>query len=163
MLYHKLFLPFQVERLGDPDFLETLTDGDWNMFSVRLIARCSWRWSQCIIYNRQQGIYFILVTISTVGYGDITPATVLGRLFIIAFIISGIVFFSVQTNQVLDIVSTQRSGTGKFTNPSGVPYILICGDITRVGFSVNLYLPTLVLCPATTVCIRRLFAGILSL
>jgi len=38
--------------------------------------------------------YFVVVTLSTVGYGDISPKTDLGKLFTIFFIILGIVIFS---------------------------------------------------------------------
>lgn len=39
-------------------------------------------------------LYFLVVTMSTVGYGDISPNTVLGRLFIAIFICASIVSIS---------------------------------------------------------------------
>ncbi len=38
-------------------------------------------------------IYFTIVTISTVGYGDIVPVTAIGRAFVIILIISGLSIF----------------------------------------------------------------------
>lgn len=38
-------------------------------------------------------VYFTVVTISTVGYGDITPVTELGKVFVIVLIISGLSIF----------------------------------------------------------------------
>ena len=38
-------------------------------------------------------LYFTVVTISTVGYGDITPVTEIGRIFVIILIISGLSIF----------------------------------------------------------------------
>ena len=38
-------------------------------------------------------IYFTVVTISTVGYGDITPVTDIGRIFVVILIISGLSIF----------------------------------------------------------------------
>jgi voltage-gated potassium channel len=40
-----------------------------------------------------EALYFTIVTISTVGYGDITPVTGLGRVFVIILIISGLSIF----------------------------------------------------------------------
>ncbi len=40
-----------------------------------------------------QALYFTVVTISTVGYGDITPVTPIGRDFVIVLIISGLSIF----------------------------------------------------------------------
>ena len=40
---------------------------------------------QCIPFH--ESLYFIFVTISTVGYGDVNPETVLGQFLVVAFII----------------------------------------------------------------------------
>ncbi len=40
-----------------------------------------------------EAVYFTVVTISTVGYGDITPITETGRIFVIILIISGLSIF----------------------------------------------------------------------
>jgi len=36
-----------------------------------------------------------------VGYGDYSPVTVLGRLFIIIFIVAGVAFFSIETGNLM--------------------------------------------------------------
>jgi voltage-gated potassium channel len=38
-------------------------------------------------------VYFSVVTIATVGYGDITPTTALGKIFTIGYIFAGIGIF----------------------------------------------------------------------
>jgi voltage-gated potassium channel len=38
-------------------------------------------------------VYFSVVTIATVGYGDITPQTAIGKIFTIGYIFSGIGIF----------------------------------------------------------------------
>ncbi len=45
------------------------------------------------ITSVNEALYFTVVTISTVGYGDITPITSLGRDFVIVLIISGLSIF----------------------------------------------------------------------
>lgn len=39
--------------------------------------------------NLFEALWFTVVTFSTVGYGDFSPVTTLGRLFVIGMIISG--------------------------------------------------------------------------
>ncbi|MDD1655937.1 MAG: potassium channel family protein [Methanomicrobiales archaeon] len=40
-----------------------------------------------------EALYFVIVTIATVGYGDITPLTTAGKLFTVALILAGVGFF----------------------------------------------------------------------
>ena len=49
--------------------------------------------------------YFSIVTMSTVGYGDLSADTVFGRVSVVIFIIFGVVFFSLQTSDLLELMS----------------------------------------------------------
>lgn len=64
--YHS---PFQVENSGDP----------WENFQN----------SQSLSY--WECVYLLMVTMSTVGYGDVYAKTTLGRLFMVFFILGGLV------------------------------------------------------------------------
>jgi len=46
------------------------------------------------------GIWYALVTITTVGYGDVVPHTEYGRVFGVALILFGVVFFSLVTANI---------------------------------------------------------------
>jgi len=46
------------------------------------------------------GIWYALVTITTVGYGDVVPVTEYGRVFGIVLILFGVVFFSLVTANI---------------------------------------------------------------
>ena len=52
-----------------------------------------------IVYSIAEGwsfldsTYFAVVTIATIGYGDLAPKTAFGKLFTIAYVISGIGIF----------------------------------------------------------------------
>jgi hypothetical protein len=58
--------------------------------------------------------YFTLVTISTVGYGDFSPSTVLSRAFAVAAIFAGVTFFSYLSVRMLALLEKEASGRGKF-------------------------------------------------
>lgn len=46
------------------------------------------------------GIWYALVTITTVGYGDVVPSSEIGRYFGIALIVFGVIFFSLVTANI---------------------------------------------------------------
>merc|ERR1719460_1433063 len=56
--------------------------------------------------------YWVFTTISTVGYGDYAPKTVLSRLFIILAIVVGVCFFSEEVNEVVAVYAEEHSGRG---------------------------------------------------
>lgn len=65
----RLLVCFQVENSGDP----------WESFQN----------SQPLTY--WECVYLLMVTMSTVGYGDVCAKTTLGRLFMVFFILGGLV------------------------------------------------------------------------
>ena len=73
-------------------------------------------------------LYFSVVTIATVGYGDITPITFLGRLFTTLFIIAGIALVGQLTSRLIEILSSVRPGGGAFLNPTRRYLTLIVGE-----------------------------------
>ena len=83
-------------------------------------------------------VYYIIVTISTVGYGDYTPVTVFGRLFVIVVILGGVLFFSMETGKIMTIVKLAASGKGPFTprNPKRKHVLVIGGGVTNGPISV---------------------------
>ena len=50
-------------------------------------------------------MYFAMATLTTVGYGDLKPKTVAGRLFSALFILVGVALFSMQISQVTETIS----------------------------------------------------------
>ena len=89
---------YMVETLGEVSWLIDVTMqtdmGDTSFFSL---------------------CYFTFVTISTVGYGDYSPTTVFGRLFVIIVILGGVCFFSLETGNLMSIVKLAEQGRGRFT------------------------------------------------
>lgn len=77
--------------------------------------------------------YYIFVTISTVGYGDYTPKTVLGRAFVGVVIVGGVAFFSVETSELLNVSNMSASGLGSFFPTKGRPHCLLAGGAVVNG------------------------------
>ena len=49
-------------------------------------------------------LYFVLITITTVGYGDWTPATTISRIIVGIFFIGAVVFFTMQTSEISELI-----------------------------------------------------------
>ena len=84
--------------------------------------------------------YFIMVTFSTVGYGDISPSTASGRAFMILFIILGLAFFAAILPTIVDVASgfyTKRQ-FAKFDTTRVPHHVIVCGHIT--AFSAEEFL-----------------------
>ncbi|KAK3232786.1 hypothetical protein CYMTET_56881 [Cymbomonas tetramitiformis] len=73
-------------------------------------------------------VYFMLTTISTVGYGDLSPVTMLGRCLTFICVLGGVVFFSVESGRVMELQRREDSGEGRYKpKKSRGRHIVICG------------------------------------
>ena len=78
--------------------------------------------------------YMIMVTISTIGYGDYSPNTLLGRTFLLFVILGGVAFFSFETSELLSLRALEASGRGSFRpKRPGKPHVLVCGGAVASG------------------------------
>merc|ERR1719460_1902422 len=59
-------------------------------------------------------IYFMLVTISTVGYGDMSPVTIFGKAWLSVFIIFSISGFTFVTSELLELYHKHTMGRGAY-------------------------------------------------
>lgn len=81
-------------------------------------------------------LYFTIVTISTVGYGDITPVTAIGRIFVIVLIISGLsIFLSAVTTLSGDFLSERVEKL--YHNTSAVNRKLLNNHIVLIGYDIT--------------------------
>ncbi|RWS16685.1 calcium-activated potassium channel slowpoke-like protein [Dinothrombium tinctorium] len=64
-------------------------------------------------------VYFLIVTMSTVGYGDIHCKTTLGRAFIVLFILVGLAVFASCIPEILELVGTRPKYAGELTRAPG--------------------------------------------
>ena len=83
-------------------------------------------------------LYFIIVTFSTVGFGDVTPLQPEGRVFTMLVIILFFFLVPMQTAKVFEISTQISKYTGAFT-PSGRRHIVVCCDPTCRGLEKFLH------------------------
>ncbi|XP_051896684.1 calcium-activated potassium channel subunit alpha-1-like [Pristis pectinata] len=77
-----------------------------------------------------QCVYLLMVTMSTVGYGDLTARTSLGQVFMVFFIILGLVLFASHVPEIIELIGSHRKYTGSYRLVMGKKHIIVCGHIT---------------------------------
>ncbi|XP_074898290.1 potassium channel subfamily U member 1 [Buteo buteo] len=102
-------------------------------------------------------MYLVMMTMSTVGYGDVVVQTTLGRTFVIFFIIGGLVLFANFIPEVVEIVESHKNYKSSYEVVSGKNYIVVCGNITLE--SVTTFLRDFLLRDKGNVCTEILFLG----
>nr|XP_020641778.1 potassium channel subfamily U member 1 isoform X2 [Pogona vitticeps] len=75
-------------------------------------------------------LYLIMVTMSTVGYGDVVVKTTLGRVFILFFIVGGLILFANLVPEMADIVGSTKLYKGSYVMVKGRKFIVVCGNVT---------------------------------
>ena len=82
-----------------------------------------------LLHQFGQGLWWALVTITTVGYGDITPTTTAGRLVGAALMVGGLVSFSLVTATVASIFIER-----KFRRERGLETVKATNHILILGW-----------------------------
>ncbi|KAA8498046.1 Calcium-activated potassium channel subunit alpha-1 [Porphyridium purpureum] len=77
----------------------------------------SWRW-----FN---GLYFTVVTLATVGYGDFVPETYIGKVFMIFVIVVGVFLFSALLHDI-SVQSRRVQGSGEYRAKLGLRHVVVC-------------------------------------
>lgn len=88
-------------------------------------------------------IYFAIVTLSTVGYGDLAPQTILGRCCTSLYIVTILVWVPSQLGQLFDVLGTKSSTQQVGTLPSLVRhkdrFVVLCGHVSSAQLSLFMY------------------------
>jgi len=83
-------------------------------------------------------VYFLMVTMSTVGYGDITCMTEVGRVFQLMFLAVGLMLFAGVLPEILELLGQRSKWMGSYSGVKGRRHIVVCGNITFESVSVFL-------------------------
>ncbi|XP_077263413.1 calcium-activated potassium channel slo isoform X41 [Temnothorax americanus] len=80
-------------------------------------------------------VYFLIVTMSTVGYGDVYCQTVLGRTFLVFFLLVGLAVFASWIPEITELAANRCKYGGQYSRERGRRHIVVCGHITYESVS----------------------------
>ncbi|XP_058841039.1 calcium-activated potassium channel subunit alpha-1a-like isoform X18 [Acipenser ruthenus] len=80
-------------------------------------------------------VYLLMVTMSTVGYGDVYAKTTLGRLFMVFFILGGLAMFARYVPEIAALILNRKKYGGIYNSTQGRKHIVVCGHITLESVS----------------------------
>ncbi|XP_055381115.1 calcium-activated potassium channel slowpoke isoform X30 [Condylostylus longicornis] len=80
-------------------------------------------------------VYFLIVTMSTVGYGDVYCETVLGRTFLVFFLLVGLAVFASWIPEITELAAQRSKYGGSYTKDIRKRHIVVCGHITYESVS----------------------------
>lgn len=97
-------ITFVLEILGEVPFLEASNTVDTGMGQLTLFST----------------VYWVVETLTTVGYGDFTPTTVPSRVMCVFCMIAGILFFTIEMSRLQEVIGSQKFGIGHYKKQSFV-------------------------------------------
>lgn len=74
-------------------------------------------------------VYFAVVTFMTVGYGDFSPYTFLGRMWVVSHIILAAVLVSRGISQLIDALQSMRRGSGSYISSPSSKHVVVTGRV----------------------------------
>jgi hypothetical protein len=116
------------------------------IFTVLALLFCGTGIFLVLEYEQQlkfhQGLYFMFVTITTIGYGDIKPVTVLGQTFVVVFMSVSLIIVPRQLSK-LRLNSRKNYLNVRYDNPWRTNgHLLLCGNLSSralIDFVHELY------------------------
>jgi voltage-gated potassium channel Kch len=82
-----------------------------------------------------ESVYMIVMTITTVGYGDFVPKTTPGKMVIIIQMITTLIVIPRETNKILSIIANTSSYSRHKYRPSSAIHVVVCGALQSSGVS----------------------------
>ena len=76
-------------------------------------------------------VWFVFVTVSTVGYGDFSPRSILGQLAGGGMILIGVIFFGSKTSEISAIYRQAVEGYGQYKS-NGKQHVVLTGHVSEI-------------------------------
>ncbi|KAI8917846.1 hypothetical protein DFJ77DRAFT_458043 [Powellomyces hirtus] len=81
--------------------------------------------------NWHDSLYYIMVTFSTIGFGDLTPSSIPSRIIVILLIVVVIIFVPIQTGRIAEIYnSTSAYQRAKYSAETEHCHVILAGTVS---------------------------------
>ena len=115
---------------------------------------------KCVSLTFFDSFYFLIVTVGTLGYGDIFPTTELSRLVIVVVILSSLVVIPIQVEKLGRIIRTTSLYRRPFKRLKKQAHVIVCGCLDQrekvERFLVEFYHPSKILIRHQDICVLLL-------
>ena len=90
-------------------------------------------------------LYYVVVTLSTVGYGDISPDTTIHQIFAMIMIVSGVLIASSEVSAIMALKDSIDTGTGQYRRSRfrNSHIIVLGGAVTSGSATLQIFLEEL--------------------
>lgn len=101
---------------------------NWNSINIASGHPTGVYCSALTFYN---AIYYMIVTVATVGYGDIHPSNIFSRTVVIFFIITSLVIIPRSVNELQVLLSLRSPYRTLYQPVAGENHVIICGHVNN--------------------------------
>lgn len=107
VVYHPVRSLFLIDVLRDRDSAPVLT---WALMTL-LMGTLVYHWLEGWTY--MDALYFSVISLATIGYGDFVPTTDIAKGFTIVYVVNGIVILLALFDRIRVVRMSRMAGAGK--------------------------------------------------
>ncbi|KAI8909098.1 hypothetical protein EDD86DRAFT_226803 [Gorgonomyces haynaldii] len=104
-------------------------------FSASVINACETLvdvWDRpATLKNWHDSLYYIMVTFSTIGFGDLTPTSTISRMIVIVLIVMVVLYVPYQTGKIIDLYkSLNQYQRAKYSATMSHSHVILAGNVS---------------------------------